>query len=111
VTQESILCSFGNFKKINIYIVKCLEKRCRGTIESRLNDIQCGFRPGRSTTDQISLSSKFLKNLGSMQKRLHMLCRPEKAYDWVPRETICCGVFREYGVDSRLLLAVKSLYS
>ena len=30
------------------------------------NDTQGGFRPGHSTTDQISLSSKFLINVGSM---------------------------------------------
>jgi len=37
-------------------------------IESKLNDTQCGFRHGRSTTDQIALSSKFLRNHGSMPK-------------------------------------------
>jgi len=58
---------FGNFQIINIYLAKCIEKRCREIIESNLNDTQCGFRPGRSTTEQIiSLSSKFLRNLGSM---------------------------------------------
>ena len=34
----------------------------------------------------------------------------EKAYDRVPREKVC-GVLREHGVDTRLLLAIKSLYS
>jgi len=34
----------------------------------------------------------------------------EKAYDRVPREKLW-GVLREYGVDGRLLLAVKSLHS
>jgi len=34
----------------------------------------------------------------------------EKAYDRVPREKLW-EVLREYGVDRRLLLAVKSLYS
>jgi len=37
-------------------------------IESKLNDIQCGFGHGRNTTDHISLSSKILRNLGIMQK-------------------------------------------
>jgi len=32
---------------------KCLEKRCREIFEPKLDDVQCGFRPGRSTTDQI----------------------------------------------------------
>ena len=59
---------FGNFQIINIYVAKCLEKRRREIIESKLNDTQCGFRPGRSNTDHISLSSKILRNLRSMPK-------------------------------------------
>jgi len=33
-----------------------------------VNDTRCDFRPGRSATDHISLSSKILRNLGSMLK-------------------------------------------
>jgi len=58
----------GNFQIIHIYVAKCLEKRCREIIESKLNDTQCGFCPNRSTTDHISLSSKISRNLGSMLK-------------------------------------------
>ena len=57
---------FGTFQIMNIYIAKCLEKRCRKVIEPNLNDAQCGFRLGPSNIDQISLSSKFLRNLESM---------------------------------------------
>ena len=32
---------------------KCLEKKCRKIAEPKLTDAQCGFRPGRSTMDQI----------------------------------------------------------
>ena len=32
---------------------KCLERRCREVVEPKLEDGQCGFRPGRSTMDQI----------------------------------------------------------
>ena len=32
---------------------KCLEKRCREIVKPQLQDAQCGFRPGRSTMDQI----------------------------------------------------------
>ena len=59
---------FGNFQIINIHLAKCLEKRCCEIIESKLNDNQCGFRPGRSIADHISLSSKILRNLGSIIK-------------------------------------------
>jgi len=59
---------FGNFQIINIYVAKCLENRCREIIESKLNDTQCGFRPGRGTTDHISFFSKILRNLGGMLK-------------------------------------------
>ena len=32
---------------------ECLEKNCREIVESKLTDAQCGFRPGRSTRDQV----------------------------------------------------------
>ena len=32
---------------------KCLERKCREIVESKLEDGQCGFRPGRSATYQI----------------------------------------------------------
>ena len=44
---------FGSFQIINIVVAKCLQKRFREIIESKLNDAQCGFRPGRSTADHI----------------------------------------------------------
>ena len=60
---------FGNFQIINICVSKCLEKRRQEIIGSNLKDaVFVGFRPGRSNTDHISLSSKILRNLGSMLK-------------------------------------------
>jgi len=44
---------FGSYQIINIYVYKCLEKRCREIIESKLEDTQCGLRPGSSSKDQI----------------------------------------------------------
>ena len=69
---------FGNLQRI-ICVAKCVEKTCREIIESKLNDAQCGFHPGRSTTDRISLSSKILRNLGSMLKTSSQLCRPRES--------------------------------
>ena len=48
-----------NCKEISLFSLpgkvyaKCLEKKCREIVESKLKDGQCGFRPGCSTTDQI----------------------------------------------------------
>ena len=73
---------------------KCLEKRCREIIEPKLGDTQCGFRPGRSTTDQISLSSKFSRNLGTMpQASTHILSTSRKhtAVFLVESFGKCCG--------------------
>jgi len=103
---------FGNFQRINIYVAKCLEKRCREVIESKLNDIQCVFRPGRCTTDHISLSSKILRNLGSMLKMSSRALSTSRKHTtgFLPCDKLC-GMLREYGVDGRLLLAVRSLCS
>ena len=52
---------------------KCLEKGYDDIIEPKLEATQCGFRPGRSTTDQSSLSSNF----------------SEKSYEYVKDVCIC----------------------
>jgi len=91
--------------------VKFLEKRCREIIETNLEDTQCGFRPGCTTTDQIfTPPQSFCEILVVCQRRLHMFCRP--------RESIRPGSSgKGLGNAARvmcyscLLLAVKSLYS
>ena len=50
---------------------KCLERKCQETVESKLEDGQCGFRPGRSATDQIFTLKQIL---GVWQRSLCMLC-------------------------------------
>ena len=71
---------FGNFQISNIYVAKCLIKRCREIIQSNLNDTQCGFRPGRSSTEShILFSSKIFRNLGACQRHLLMLCCPQES--------------------------------
>ena len=62
VTRDAFW-EFSNI--INIYVAKCLGKRRHEIIESNLNDTQCGFRPGRSNTDNVSLSSKIWEILGA----------------------------------------------
>jgi len=75
-----------------------------------VKDTQCGFCRGRSTTDQIStLQLIFEKSWDFANDIYTCFVDLEKAYDRVPREKLW-GVLREYGVDDRLLLAVKSLF-
>ena len=68
---------------------------------------------GRSTTKLISTLQQFSRTiffLGHAQDVYTYFVDLEKAHERVPREKLW-GVLREYGVDGRLLLAVKSLYS
>ena len=58
-------------------------------IEPKLDDTQCGFRRGRSTTEQIFTPAKFREILGTCQRPMHMCCRPrECVYGRVPREKL-----------------------
>jgi len=79
-------------------------------VESSLADEQCGFRPGRGTTDQIfTLQQIFEKSWEFDQQVYACFVDLEKVYDRVPRNLLW-GVMQEYGVDGQLLAAVKSLY-
>ncbi len=80
---------------------RVLERRIRPIVEPRIQEEQCGFRPGRGTLDQLYTLSKVLE--GSC------VCGLEKAFDCVPRG-ILWRVLREYGVRGPLLRAVRSLY-
>ena len=89
---------------------KCLERKCREIVESKLEDGQCGFRPGRSTTDQIfTLKQIFEKSWEYGKDLFACFVDLEKAYDRVPRDKLW-KVLQEYGVDGQLLRAIKSFY-
>ena len=89
---------------------KCLERKCREIVESKLEDGQCGCRPGRSTTDQIfTLKQIFEKSWEYGKDLFECFVDLEKAYDRVPRDKLW-KVLQEYGVDGQLLRAIKSFY-
>ena len=89
---------------------KFLERKCRDIDESKLEDGQCGFRPGRSTTDQIfTLKQIFEKSWEYGKDLFAYFVDLEKAYDRVPWDKLW-KVFQEYGVDGQLLHAIKSFY-
>ena len=89
---------------------KCRERKCREIVESKLEDGQCGFRPGHSTTDQIfNLKQIFEKSWEYGKDLFACFVDLKKAYDRVPRDKLW-KVLQEYGVNAQLLRAIKSFY-
>ena len=68
-------------------------------MESKLEDGQCSFRPGRITTDQIFTLKQILEKSRKYGKDLFAcFVDLEKAYDRVPRDKLW-KVLQEYGVN------------
>ena len=90
---------------------KCLERKCREIEESKLDDDQCGFRPGRSTTNQIfTLRQIFEKSWEFAKEVFACFVELEKTFHRVPQGKLW-RVLQEYGIDGHLLMAIKSFYS
>ncbi|KAI3359391.1 hypothetical protein L3Q82_002893 [Scortum barcoo] len=90
---------------------RVLERRIRPIVDPRIQEEQCGFRPGRGTVDQLYTLRRVLEGLWEFAQPVHMcFVDLEKAsFDRVPRG-ILWGVLHEYGVRGPLLRAVRSLY-
>ena len=79
--------------------VKCLKRKCREIVKPKLQDGQCGFLAGRSTTDQIfTLKQIFEKSWEYGKDLFACFVNLEKACDRVPRDKLW-KVLQEYGVD------------
>ena len=80
---------------------KCLKKNWQEIVESKLEDGQCGFRPGRSTTEQIlTLKQIFDKSWEHGKDLFACFVDLEKAYDRVPQNKLW-KVLQEYGVNGQ----------
>ena len=104
-----------NYRSISLISVpskthaKCLEKKCLEIVELKLTDAQCGFRPGRSTIDQIFALQQIFEKTLEYAKVNACFVDLEKAYDRIPRDKLW-AVLLQYGIDGQLLTAIKSLY-
>ena len=85
---------FGIFQIFNIYVAKCLEKRCREINEPKLNDTQCNFHSAHSTTDKNVTLQQICEKYWYYGKNVYTcFVDLEKAYDRVPGENLR-GVLR-----------------
>ena len=72
--------------------------------------MQCGFRPGRGTLDQLYTLGRILEGAWEYPQPVYMcFVDLEKAFDRVPRGALW-EVLPEYGVPDPLIVAIRSLY-
>ncbi|TWW66737.1 hypothetical protein D4764_20G0007690 [Takifugu flavidus] len=81
-----------------------------GEEDPRIQEEQCGFRPGRGTVDQLYTLSRVFEGAWEFAQPVHMcFVDLEKAFDRVPRGVLW-GVIQEYGVSGPLIRTVRCLY-
>ncbi|TWW77394.1 hypothetical protein D4764_12G0007840 [Takifugu flavidus] len=98
------------FKKGDRRVSGVLERRVRRLVEPRIQEEQCGFRPGRGTLDQLHTLSRVFEGAWEFAQPVHMcFVDLEKSFNRVPWGVLW-GVLREYGVSDPLIRAVRSLY-
>lgn len=79
--------------------------------EARLEDYQCGFRPGRGTTDAIFVARQAIeKRRVKKEPNVHIgFIDLEKAYDRVPRD-ILWEALRWKGVSEQYVQVIQDMY-
>ena len=86
---------------------KCLERKCREIVVSKLEDGQCGFRPGRSTTDQIFTLKQIFEKCWEYGKDFFAcFIDLEKAYDRVSRDKLW-KILPEYGNKDKAIIKFR----
>ena len=87
---------------------RILDKRLRQRIN--VDDMQCGFMPGRGTIDAIFILRQLQeKHLNKKKCLYYCFVDLEKAFDRVPRKVIEFAL-RKKGVEEKLVQTVMRLY-
>jgi len=100
--KTAIICPIykkGDIKDCNNYrgiaqlnvtykiFTNCILSRIKETAENAIGDYQGGFRPGRSTTDQIFIVRQLIQKTWEFNKEMHILFVDfQNAYDSIHRE-------------------------
>ncbi|MCU7898061.1 MAG: hypothetical protein KZQ61_05230, partial [Candidatus Thiodiazotropha sp. (ex Lucinoma aequizonata)] len=104
----------GNYRGLKLIeqVMKVLERVVEGLIRQRveIDEMQCGFMPGRGTTDAIFIVRQLQEKHLAANKPLYMaFVDLEKAFDRVPRDVIWWAM-RKLGIDEWLVRLVQSMY-
>ena len=104
----------GSYRGIKLldHVMKVFERVIDKKIRSivKLDDMQFGFTPGKSTTDAIFIVRQIQEKFISKKKDLWMaFVDLEKAFDRVPREVLWWALRRK-GVDEWLVDVIKAMY-
>ena len=105
-----------NYRGISLFMLpgkvyaKCLERKCREIMKSNLKDGKCGFHLDRSTRNQIlTLKQIFQKSWEHAKDVFACFVDLEKTFYRAHQDKLW-RVLQEYGIDGRLLMAIKSLF-
>ena len=92
-------------------IGRLIQNRLQGLAELELADAQCGFRQGRSCTDQIFSITQHIEKLYEHRTQGFLaFIDLRKAYDSVSREALWCGL-EVLGVPPRLVQLISSFHT
>jgi hypothetical protein len=89
---------------------RVLLNRIRPAIDKILRPNQAGFRPGRSTVNQIHSLRRILEAVNSKKIALNVIFVDfKKAFDSINRQMML-AILRHYGIPEKIVTAITKLY-
>jgi sorting nexin-29 len=87
--------------------INTLARYLEAYTEEILEEYQCEFRKGRSTTDQIFMLRQIIEKTYEFNVDIHLLFIDYKqAYDSINRQQMC-KIMKEFGIPEKLINLVK----
>ena len=111
-TGDALACGSYRGIKLMEHVLKVLERVTEGRVRKivRIDNMQFGFLPGRSTTDAIFIVRQLQEKYLAKKKYLWMVYVDfEKACDRVSREVVWWAL-RYLGMDEWIVSVIKAMY-